>query len=474
MKQRVFVFCIGGTGLRVMKSVLMLLAAGMDAKDYIIVPVIIDPHLDLEERKNLGNFIEEYETIHNATVICDGQRLNAIKGFFGAEVCDLKQLGGQQNDNSDSIGDKRRFEEYLNLGKLASDNVNQYLVHTLFSQANLNNHLSVGYKGNPNVGTVVLGEEIEGADWFQTFRNSCQKGDRIFIISSIFGGTGASGYPLLEKKIRQSDDYPNVRNALLGAVSVLPYYALEDPSTTDSDIDSANFLTKAKSALTYYERSVKSDYLYYIGEQKFNVTYANDEKKQNDTAHFIELVAATALFDFLSKADDRPDTVQVMSRAIKEEADSLTILKLGDAYSDIVKAVADMTLLHRLIYLLPDEKEFPLKINRGLDSSFYNSDSFQKLKQFINRFMEWYKELESNRRSFAPLVIAPIDNRKAPLDGWVKDYSLDAKDESYYLLKMIQASNDDNEKGHPCRFRRFLHYAYQSINHYTKTLTKEI
>lgn len=47
--KRVFVFCIGGTGLRVMKSITMLLAAGMDAKGYTIVPVLIDPHMDLEE-----------------------------------------------------------------------------------------------------------------------------------------------------------------------------------------------------------------------------------------------------------------------------------------------------------------------------------------------------------------------------------------------------------------------------------------
>lgn len=467
--KRVFVFCIGGTGLRVMKSVTMLLASGVDANGYTIVPVLIDPHMDLEEKRNLQTLLEEYETVHNNTIISDGKRLNPIKGFFSTEIADLAKLNGQQNDISEPIAEKRSFGQYINVGNLKSDDVNKYLVQTLFSQANLDNDLSVGFKGSPNVGTVVLGEMIKGADWFQAFCNACQKGDRIFIISSIFGGTGASGYPLLEKKVRNSTDHPNVKDAIMGAVSVLPYFSLEDPSTTDSDIDSANFLTKTKSALAYYENSVLSDYLYYIGEQGMKTTYANDEKKQDDKAHFIELVAATALFDFLAKTD-KPDTTQVFSRAIKEDVDSLSITTLGDAYSDIVKAVADMSLLSRLVHFLPNESQFPLSKNRGFDSAFYEDKSFVSLRNFLVRYANWYQELAENKRGFAPLTIAPVEDRNAKLSNWIQDFSLDAKDESYYLLDMIRESNKDKDDTHTLKFRRFLDYAFKSINKYTSKI----
>ena len=422
--KRVFVFCIGGTGLRVMKSITMLLAAGMDAKGYTIVPVLIDPHMDLEEKRNLQTLIGEYETVYNNVILSDGKRLNPIHGFFGSDIADLANL---------------------------------------FSQANLDNDLSVGFKGSPNVGTVVLGEMIKGADWFQAFCNACQKGDRIFIISSIFGGTGASGYPLLEKKVRNSTDHPNVKDAIMGAVSVLPYFSLEDPSTTDSDIDSANFLTKTKSALAYYEQSVLSDYLYYVGEQGMKTTYANDEKKQEDKAHFVELVAATALFDFLSKTD-KPDKTQALSRAIKDDVESLSVSSLGDAYNDVVKAVADMMLLSRLVYFLPNESQFPLSKNRGFDADFYADKSFVSLRNFLARFSQWYQELAENKRGFAPLTIADPDNRSAKLSNWIQDFSLDAKDESYYLLDMIRASNKDKDDTHTIKFRRFLDYAYQAID----------
>lgn len=49
--KKVFVFCIGGTGERVMKSITMLMAAGMSTHGYTVVPIIIDPHLDLDKRK---------------------------------------------------------------------------------------------------------------------------------------------------------------------------------------------------------------------------------------------------------------------------------------------------------------------------------------------------------------------------------------------------------------------------------------
>ena len=384
--KRVFVFCIGGTGLRVMKSITMLLAAGMDAKGYTIVPVLIDPHMDLEEKRNLQTLIGEYETVYNNVILSDGKRLNPIPGFFGTDIADLAKLNGQQNDISEPIAEKRSFGQYLNVGNLNSEDVNKYLVQTMFSQSNLDNDLSVGFKGSPNVGTVVLGEMIKGADWFQAFCNACQKGDRIFIISSIFGGTGASGYPLLEKKVRNSTDHPNVKDAIMGAVSVLPYFSLEDPSTTDSDIDSANFLTKTKSALAYYEQSVMSDYIYYVGEQGMKTTYANDEKKQEDKAHFVELVAATALFDFLSKTD-KPDKTQALSRAIKEDVESLSVSSLGDAYNNVVKAVADMMMLSRLVYFLPNENQFPLSKNRGFDEDFYTDKSFVCLRKLPRSFL---------------------------------------------------------------------------------------
>lgn len=461
---KVFVFCIGGTGIRVMKSVLMLAASGMKTEGYDIVPVIIDPHVDLKENTVLTTAIGDYIKIYGYATGGRAQQLHAPKGFFNTRVLRMEDLDNQQNSVSANMAEKRSFGEYLNIGNLANGDMNNYLIQTLFSSKNLTNSLSVGFKGNPNVGTVVLNEMIDGADWYEAFLRHCEKGDRIFIISSIFGGTGASGYPLLEKKIKDDIAHPQVRGAVMGAVTVLPYYSLEDPATSRSDIDSANFYTKTKAALSYYEKNVKSDYLYYVGEQTLKACYANNEKEQKDQANFIELVAASALFDFLGRP--KPDKPQAMTRALRENADVLDISTLGTGYNGMVKNIADMMLLDLLVGILPGEKHFPLEVTHGFGKDFYQDQPFVALKDFLLHFHGWYEELSENRRGFAPFNRI-VKGGKLP--GFIKGMTLKAKDESWYLLEMIRSGNRSDEH-HDNKFRYFIDFAYDGITAYTNKI----
>lgn len=465
--KKVFVFCVGGTGIRVMKSIIMLMASGMSTQGYGIVPIILDPHLDLEEKKNLHSLIDSYKSIYDKSVNNGASTLNSLNGFFSSEIITIPDLNNQLNDMQQPSGNNEKFSSFIDLAKLDIKDINNLLIHTMFSYKNLNSPLTVGFKGNPNVGTVVLGNKIEKGKWFDAFCDHCDQDDRVFIISSIFGGTGASGYPLLEKKIRGAENKPIVKNALMGAVTVLPYYGLKDPTTTGSDIDSNNFYTKTKAALAYYEKNVLSDYLYYIGEKHLMQIYENDEKKQDDKANFIELVAASSLFHFLKQ--EKPDTKQYLTRAIEEDKDSLDLTSLGEGYKDIVKSVADYMLLHRLMSILPNEKWFPLKKTRGFDDRFYKDVAFQELERFTEKYCNWYSELSSNRRAFAPLH---HDCSPKQMSGWIKSISLDAQDDSYYLLEMIKKSNKNKEKEHSNKFRFFLQFAYEAIDSYTQKIMK--
>ncbi len=462
--KKVFIFCIGGTGIRVMKSITMLMAGGMDTNGYTVIPIILDPHLDLEEKKNLHSLIDCYKDIYDKSVNNGTSTLNPLDGFFNSEIRTINELNNQTNDTLQIAGSKEKFRSYIGLANLGTEDLNNYLVETLFSTKNLDNPLSVGFKGNPNVGTVVLGDMIEGADWFRAFKQHCEKDDRVFIISSIFGGTGASGFPLIEKKIRLAENEPAVKNAVMGAVTVLPYYGLKDPATTGSDIDSANFYTKTKAALAYYQGTVKSDYLYYVGEKSLRQVYDNDEKKQDDKSNFIELVAASAMFDFLKRG--KPNSQQYLTRAIESDQDSLNINSLGKGYKDIVKSVADYMLLRNFVNSLPSEEYFPLSKNRGFDGSFYKDSAFQALAVFTGKYYKWYSELAQNKRAFAPLH---YDSTRQ-MGGWIKNIELDAKDDSYYLLRMIQASNKEKSKEHSNKFRFFLQFAYEAIDSYTKKI----
>lgn len=455
--KRVFVFCIGGTGERVMKSVTMLMAAGMPTNGYTIVPIIIDPHLDLDEKKNLQTLMDKYIDIHKEASE-DGK---APIGFFGAEMALINSLDTQTNNTNKTAGESRSFAEYLNVGNLDTKSINNFLIQTLYSKENLDNPLSVGFRGNPNVGTVVLQEMLEGASWYNAFKTHCGAEDRVFIISSIFGGTGASGYPLLERKIRNTIDSPTVADVFMGAVTVLPYYGLTDPKKNNSKIDSANFMTKAKAALTYYEHTVKSDLLYYVGETTLQAFHENNEKTQPDEANFTELVAATALFDFLNRS--KPKQRQYLTRAIEQDVSSLDFSTAGKGYASLVKCMADFGIFNTLLKVLPNEKYFPLKKTCGFDGSFYGG-SLSKVIDFLGVYEKWYGELSAKKRAFAPIA----DINPSAMSNIIKNsVELEAKNDSYYLLEMIKMSNKGRTNN---KVRDFLEYAYLAINTFTQKI----
>lgn len=95
--------------------------------------------------------------------------------------------------------------------------------------------MEVGFKGNPNIGSVVLNQIAHSVD-FGTFASEFIDGDRIFIISSIFGGTGASGFPLLLKTLRTGNNFQNyniINHATIGAITMLPYFKLKPDDNSE-------------------------------------------------------------------------------------------------------------------------------------------------------------------------------------------------------------------------------------------------
>ena len=126
--KKVFVFCIGGTGIRVMKSITMLMAGGMDTNGYVVVPIILDPHLDLEEKKNLHSLIASYKEIYSRSVNNGNNVLNPLDGFFSSEIRTIDELNNQTNDTQETAGSKEKFRSYINLSALSTSDINNFLV----------------------------------------------------------------------------------------------------------------------------------------------------------------------------------------------------------------------------------------------------------------------------------------------------------------------------------------------------------
>lgn len=446
-----FVFCVGGTGLRVMKSLVMLLASGVEIEGYNIVPILIDPHKDLDELKNLKILIGRYTKIYRAI---HGNQPNNNSGFFKTNIISLDRLANNNyDDESDDNYDfdsriDSTFSEHINLNNLSTNDVNRQFIELLYSEVNFNKKLSVGFKGSPNVGCVVL-DSIDSTNWFRTFTSQVQAKDKIFIISSMFGGTGAAGFPILVKKLEKSNNQ-NVKNALKGGLAVQPYFNLDTPPITseNQEIDSSTFATKTKSALLYYTENLKIDHLYYIGD-KMGVDgklYKNDEEKQHNEAHIIELIGATSIIHFAKQNINTQKIKQEYSIAIADEKDNLNIETIGSGFKDYIESLANLYILSKVLEFLPSDKAFPHKsLLRINNEELFNSDDYKVLISIINDFNIWLNELSTNRRGFEPFTLKDKDNNFNPIIGkhailkkLIKDIPFGL---SYYMIKIIESGN---------------------------------
>lgn len=177
---KLYLFGIGGTGARVLKALSMLLASGVDMGVDTVVPVIIDPDESNGDLTRTVGGLKRYKAIRQCLTFGPETKSR----FFRTKIDD--QGTGFELRVAD-VGNKT-FGTYMGFNSLSREN--KAMMSLLFSQKNLNAQMQEGFKGNPNMGSVVLNDFcMPGnnalADLMQTFT----EGDRIFIISSIFGGT---------------------------------------------------------------------------------------------------------------------------------------------------------------------------------------------------------------------------------------------------------------------------------------------
>ena len=416
-----YVFGIGGTGARVIRSLTMLLASGVEC-NMNIVPIFIDPDQSANSLTKAVETIDKYVAIH--------RRLNFDNGeenrFFKTEIVDniINRYVVQLQNTND-----RRFRDYISIDSM--DDRNQALIRMLFSNDNLESGMEVGFEGNPNMGSIVL-NQLKRTEGFKQFANNFTQGDKIFIISSIFGGTGASGFPLLLKILRSCDGNMANSNILqqstIGAISVLPYFSV-DPRD-DSPIDSSTFVSKTRAALSYYHRNIiennEIDYLYYIADKKRN-TYENNKggNEQKNAAHLIELLSALAVIDFAQNGNP-PDNGQ-RNTTIKEygldvggaEApEVLTFNELGQiTKAQIKNPLIQFLLMNKYLkkYVKKDgtvSDKFSWNKNYKFEEkNFFNSDFYNDVVTMLDWYIEWLQELSDNSRSFSPFELGDTGDK---------------------------------------------------------------
>lgn len=425
---KIYVFGIGGTGARVIRSLTMLLASGVKLGENIdtVIPVIIDQDRSNGDLTRTIALLKTYKSLHDQLKF--GR--NSKSEFFKTNIDDLNtSFRMQVADVADK--DFQSYIKYLNL-----DTRNKALVSLLFSKKNLEARMDVGFKGNPNMGSVVLNNfSTEADNDLGSILESFQSGDKIFIISSIFGGTGAAGFPLLLKTLRQaqSSQLPSaalVANAPIGAITVLPYFGVQHDE--DSEINMDSFMSKAKAALSYYRDNLNTDVLYYISD-KLSKNYDNHEgdSAQRNNAHFVEMVAALSIIDLCKNNVQHDGSKSFKEFGFNEDKPVVSIRTLADSTRALVgKPLISMFIFEKFYkehlkntWENAWAKDFSYADddNEGkMDSTVMSHDFFVKLTKFLKDFdNEWLREMANNSRAFKPFNLETSgENIFNSIDGY--------------------------------------------------------
>lgn len=420
---KLYIFAIGGSGSRVLRSLTMLMANGIECKNEI-VPMIIDPDYSNGDLVRTVDLMRLYNQIHSNLVFSN----NTCNKFFSTKISTfingdyLLPLVGTSGIT---------FENYIELNTMSREN--QAFMKMLFSNNNLSSDMNVGFKGNPNIGSVVLNQFTDSTT-FKNFETDFVQGDKIFIISSIFGGTGASGFPLLLKNMRSSTNTA-LKEAPIGAVTLLPYFNLK--TDEKSSIKADSFVTKAKAALNYYEKNVTGNNtlndMYYLGDDFSSEGYENCDGggMQKNNAHLVELLAALAIIDFNSKEFEMPIRTNFHEFGLNSDAaQTVTFNDFGLSTQELlIKSMAQFSFMisyfnnrnkdHRISQKWAKER------NNLLGDSFFSSHFFKLLLSFKQSYEEWITELKENKIGFKPFLDdSSLTDVLEKIDGYKPKYGI--------------------------------------------------
>ena len=309
---KTYVFFVGGTGARVLRSLTMLLASGCRMKDGgAIVPIVIDYDVKNGDLKKAKDLLDCYCSLSNIAEYEENE-----EGFFRQklEIKEGSYAAIQYENNSKTFGDFLSYDSMANREGLSPM---KKMLESLFdtsenkATAELKLDMTVGFKGNPNIGSVVFDDYFRNKEWhYDDIASSVQPGDKVFVVGSIFGGTGSSGIPQLiknfEKKGSSSQgNYQGVQNAIKGACLVLPYFGVK--ISEESAVDSRIFNSKAKAALSYYDKEINNslDEIYYVGCRDIG-QYENHQggEDQKNDAHLVEFISALSVLEFANRKFD--------------------------------------------------------------------------------------------------------------------------------------------------------------------------
>ncbi len=321
-----YLIAIGGTGSRCMQAVIYLTAAGLFQSPMRIL--IIDPDQNNGDSVKTRSLADNYHALHLAPQPRQAERKRRVVGYskLGEPVLFQASLNLKTGEDKAQHSifwhnpnpAQRRFGEVIQYPS-QRDEFKKFL--DLFYEPNdLEMVLDVGYRGRTNVGAVALKQDLESTsnipevglrEFLEKLNIDLQSKEvRVFVMGSVFGGTGAAGLPTIPELIASIPTdviaHDNRVRLRYGCAMMTPYFSFPKGSSTSSGpgTDSARHAVATQAALLHYAHVPPGyQHIYFIGSPGRPQTNSNNVtggQNQTNDAHYAELIAAIAAWQFFA------------------------------------------------------------------------------------------------------------------------------------------------------------------------------
>ncbi len=443
-KRQYFVLGIGGTGMRCIESLIHLCAMGMfDETDIHL--------LALDTDSNNGNFAR-LKSLKEAYIGSKGGNSTLKDTFFSANL-NYYEFSPNYDRNS-SFKAVYNYAQTQNTNKGEAD-----LADLVFSKDVEGFNLRHGYRAQTHLGSMMMYHSIIDAAksprqndlkrfLSQLTTVSTTGNPRVFILGSVFGGTGASSIPVIPHALSKAAEIVNggtvnvFQSAYFGSTLLTAYFNFKSPSETELQSQkivaaSERFALNSQVAMMFYDDdpSVRSTYqkFYMLGTEGLDWKPMKDEAQihtitggetQINDSHFIELLAACAALDFLNDSDS-----------------NLNENKLNNATDYVYRAIDESGRLDFKDFVgTHREEEFAKKFGTLIAFGLFNNGTDNLVERLRNKSLgiEGFdnmsiSQIDSLREYFRLFFAAKKDNGDLD-DGWLKQLHRSAGKEDNMLF----------------------------------------
>lgn len=283
---------IGGTGAKCIESLIHLAAAGMMPDSDELHVLFVDPDAENGSRTRSQNTLSNYVKCKEKLDLGQTELLQTM-------IIPVTSKAWTPFTGTDPS--LQNFLGYENFPETPAGK----LLDVLYSNLEKKNTLKEGFGGHPSIGSAALAKTIDlvNDNTWSEFNKRIRAEDetaKVFLFASIFGGTGASGFPTIARIIK------DVLPVELGGALLLPYFKfIDDRDDSKLKARSDEFFMNTQAALNYYHLLDQTNIykaVYLLGdEHRVEVENNPGGKPQENAPHFVELYGALSAIDFFGR-----------------------------------------------------------------------------------------------------------------------------------------------------------------------------